>query len=652
MNRVSQLLTLCCALTACAAPAILSAKVLYVKQGASGAHNGTCWADAYTSPHEAFTEALPGDQVWVAEGTYHPGAPGQVDATFLLPSGVELYGGFAGAETQLSERDWLSHPTVLSGDLADDDVFGNPWWSGWNITTPNSKRILAVSGNTGSSTIDGLVFGNASGTYTVGAGIYSQGGQIAIRNCTFRRNSSYQTAGTCVAVDGGQATIAGCTFSENWGRFVDGVGIWTGGNAGVTITKCHFYDNHADAYISNGNGAGIALAGTSPSFVSECEFLSNVAVVWPGVQYPSYGGGIYSFGSVLSVDRCKFRGNSASNGGGIFSWKSLSVSNCLFANNSADYGGALSTYSYQDYDLRVIGCTVVNNSAHEVGGVAFGGYATYTSKVSGCILWGNSDVGGIHSRGQIKEATYSCIQNLWVALPGEDPIDPEKFPNCIDSNPTFVQNGIDYRLRHSSPCVDAADKTEFDPALLLDFGNMARFVDLLSAPDVGFGTPPLPDMGCYEAYAMVELPTSFLVATGTLVAGGLNQLLSSDDQWLRVRPSFSGSRLDPNIVVETVHACSVTSPTGLKFSAELSATAGPNDVKLQAFNHSTQSWETLNSGVSGSQDIEYLGNVSSNCGRFISEGQVRVRCWIKAQGSNGARSWEGRIDRVSVEIVP
>ncbi|KAF5296997.1 hypothetical protein FQR65_LT19768 [Abscondita terminalis] len=71
-------------------------------------------------------------QIWVAKGTYKPlykaaevddnNAPTtDRDKAFVLVKDVKLYGGFAGTETDISQRD-LNHPTkyqLLSRDLGD-----------------------------------------------------------------------------------------------------------------------------------------------------------------------------------------------------------------------------------------------------------------------------------------------------------------------------------------------------------------------------------------------------------------------------------------------------------------------------------------------------------------------------------------------------
>ncbi len=150
----------------------------------------------------------------------------------------------------------------------------------------------------------------------------------------------------------------------------------------------------------------------------------------------------------------------------------------------------------------------------------------------------------------------------------------------------------------------------------------------------------------------IVAPGSFSALTGTVLGGGLPELLFSDNGYLRVRPSFVGARLDPNTLVETTHACPVPNPAQLIFNGEVNATAGPNDFKLQAFNNTTGLWEDLVTGVTSTTDTVYSLTVTASTSRFISAGAIKVRCWVRAQSANGSRSWEVQHDQVTVEIRP
>ena len=48
----------------------------------------------------------------------HPTSP---EESFVLKEGVKLYGGFAGGETDLAQRNRTANVTILTGDLAGDD---------------------------------------------------------------------------------------------------------------------------------------------------------------------------------------------------------------------------------------------------------------------------------------------------------------------------------------------------------------------------------------------------------------------------------------------------------------------------------------------------------------------------------------------------
>src|SRR5688500_13578929 len=127
MNKKSTLpprLFLLCVFLTCSF--LTQAAIIYVNPAAVGANNGTSWANAYTSLSAALLASVSGDEIWVKSGVYKPttlvdvnGAGGAEarEATFQIPSGVALYGGFAGTEATRDERNWEANLTVLSGDI-------------------------------------------------------------------------------------------------------------------------------------------------------------------------------------------------------------------------------------------------------------------------------------------------------------------------------------------------------------------------------------------------------------------------------------------------------------------------------------------------------------------------------------------------------
>ena len=144
------------------------AATIYVDQDATGANDGSSWVNAYNYLQDALADAESGDQVWVAKGVYkpdentaNPDGTGDRNATFQFKNGVGLYGGFAGGETSLDQRDNVTNVTILSGDLNGDDVgdLDDP------SRSENSYHVVTGSGNDETAVLDGFTItaGNANG---------------------------------------------------------------------------------------------------------------------------------------------------------------------------------------------------------------------------------------------------------------------------------------------------------------------------------------------------------------------------------------------------------------------------------------------------------------------------------------------------------
>lgn len=408
--------------------------VVFVDADADGANDGSNWKDAYTDLQDALAEAVDsgGDitEIWVAEGMYSPAPPaGDRTVTFQLLSGVALYGGFSGAETELDQRDWDINVTFLSGDLNGDDGddFANNAENSYHVVTGSETAATAV--------LDGFTItaGHADGVFPheSGAGLDNLYGSPTVANCRFVANVA-QSGGGLYNQDS-SPTLTNCAFEGNVGTSVGG-GIYNISHSSPVITNCTFvansagyhgggmdnYDNSSPSLIGctfSENSADMAGGGMHSHFQSnptliDCTFRLNSVAAELGS-----GGGLYSDYGETTLINCVFGANSAtgpySAGGAVYSdTGELTMTNCTFSGNTAEYGAAF----MNEVSLAVLtNCTLSGNHAQEVGGGVYNLYGL--TIVSNCILWGNTDSGGTTEPAQIyangsTTVTYTCIQGL------------------------------------------------------------------------------------------------------------------------------------------------------------------------------------------------------------------------------------------------
>lgn len=117
---------------------------IFVKLDAAGNNDGTSWADAYTNLQSAIDASTTGGQLWIAGGTYKPQGNTPDSSHFLALKAIQLYGGFAGTESQLEERDPVINETILSGDKNGDDVAGQ--FSSFRSDNAHHVLILHATG--------------------------------------------------------------------------------------------------------------------------------------------------------------------------------------------------------------------------------------------------------------------------------------------------------------------------------------------------------------------------------------------------------------------------------------------------------------------------------------------------------------------------
>ncbi|MCB0631234.1 MAG: hypothetical protein R2824_25400 [Saprospiraceae bacterium] len=240
----------------------ISAKRYFVSTKGTG--NGSSWAQAFGDLQHALAAAAMGDEIWVAGGTYRPSSADDPTVSFRIPSGVALYGGFIGTESQLTERNWQLHRTVLSGNL------GEP-----TDSSDNSHTIVYFDRVSTATTLDGFVLtgGTAKGfvrgadPIVVGGAIFNNGANgessPTIRNCTFQNNYAREGAAIYNHADQGKCepSIINCKFLENIAD-INGGAIYNNGDKGICnpkIINCEFEGNWATygASILNCGKSGI-----------------------------------------------------------------------------------------------------------------------------------------------------------------------------------------------------------------------------------------------------------------------------------------------------------------------------------------------------------------------------------------------------------
>lgn len=276
------------------------ASVLFVDEHATGLNDGTSWVHAYTNLRDAFdvahgtSNAL--NEIWVAAGTYSPGTSRV--AAFRLNSGLAVYGGFVGGETDRAERDPLTNSTILTGDVAGNDG------PGLTNNDENNFHVGIAIETDPTGVLDGFIItaGHANGLdypYDRGGGLFILDSSPSVANCAFTRN---------VAVQGGGVYSA---WGWNW--------PW---QPAASLLNCRFHGNVAE------DGAGLYNR-TSPTNLTNSLFTGNIA--------SERGGAVYNWpGSHATFMNCTFHANVAGeDGGGMYSWGNTrpDVTNCILWNN-------------------------------------------------------------------------------------------------------------------------------------------------------------------------------------------------------------------------------------------------------------------------------------------------------------------------------
>jgi parallel beta-helix repeat protein len=265
---------------------------IFVSTGGSDTNDGLSWATAKRTVQAGLSVATAGDEVWVATGTYVE--------RIMLQVGVGLYGGFAGVETNRSQRNWTANPTILDGNQGASVV-----------TSPPAA--------TTSTRIDGFTIRNGSGTLwdsiPRGGGIYCSYSSPTIANNTITTNNASKGGG--IYCSSSSPMIVNNTVTAN--------GAYAGGGI-----LCEFSSpTIANNLITANSGGAIYLVVSSPTIASNTITANNTSYS---------GGGIYCYSSSPTIVNTITSLNSS----GIYSEGSGTLTlryNCVYGNTAYNYSG-------------------------------------------------------------------------------------------------------------------------------------------------------------------------------------------------------------------------------------------------------------------------------------------------------------------------
>lgn len=302
-------------------------KTYYVKADSeitTSSNDGLSWAQAITL-EEALRQAKAGDEIWVKgyediTGHIYKAPKGG----FVLPSGVAMYGGFAGDETIKNDlptgrhKYQMKYQTALVGDINTNDKASQQLiiYPENTTRTDNATHVLTLQmGVTQDNTNNGnkptivsgflIAAGNASGENTSangrGGGIYvinnsndvnAQSRFFRISQCNFANN--YGMRGGAIYVDNSctnqLSAISYCSIFNNvagkrGSSENEGGGMWIDGTA--TVYNCN---------INNNTNGGIRLSSTSK--IVNCSVIANTVsaadLTTDGASNSNGGGAVYN----------------------------------------------------------------------------------------------------------------------------------------------------------------------------------------------------------------------------------------------------------------------------------------------------------------------------------------------------------------------
>lgn len=421
----------------------VQARIIYVRNDALGANDGSNWTNAMTNLQSAIDAANTGDTLCVATGLYLPAfkliADNDRSQTFYIDKDIAIFGGFLGlpgTEGNLSIRNANLFPTTLSGDLGIEAD-----------TLDNAFHVVYLDHVSTTMTLDGFIIrdGNnfgASGFEAYGAGVYMEA-----------------DSGTCSPV----------------------------------IVNCIIRDNHASE-----SGGGIAVFApfggvAKPKFIG-CHIFNNEGSGGGGLQYYTDTDGTVS----PELIGCFFQGNTARTASGSAVSGIVHSSNSVpLVVNSVFTGNHSNTSAAYEVFLTGTGLTmtqIINSvfAGNNHGSLRISSIGSKTSNVivRNSIFWNNGFGHGLTTNNADADVTNSIMENGFTGDANlfDDPL----FVIEPSAEGTPHLNG-DVHLQPGSPAIDAGNNGSIPVEFTVDAEGHPRMIDVQTGEIGG-----IIDIGAFE----------------------------------------------------------------------------------------------------------------------------------------------------------
>jgi hypothetical protein len=396
--------------------------VLYVNDDATGTNDGSSWTDAFTDLQSALNSTCFGvTEIWVAAGTYKPTNGTDRNISFVMKNGVGIYGGFNGTEALLSQRNWTTNVTTLSGDIG---TAGN--------NSDNSYHVIFNNNNglTNTAVLDGFTItgGNANGSFPNerGGGVLNLSSSPSLANCSISDNEAGRGGGI---FSNSPLSLTDCTISGNYASAFGG-GVFTSG--ATTITGTTIDNNEA------GNAGGIFHANASLS-MTNCNITNNRTIFQ---------------GAGVNLQDCP----------------NATLTNCLISGNSSQnsHGGILNGSLGPAARLYLINTTVTQNTSVSPFRAVWTAGANAITYLKNTIVAGNTPGNFVNSSGGVVLSQGNNLDGDGTSgfINGTN-------GDIVGANPLFT-SATDFRLQACSPAVNTGSNAAVPGGVTTDLDNNPR----------------------------------------------------------------------------------------------------------------------------------------------------------------------------------